>query len=30
MYMTPEEFDQRLKSDYERYGTLMKQIGVVK
>lgn len=30
MYMTPEEFDQRLKSDYERYGKLMKQIGVVK
>jgi len=30
MYMTPEQFEQRLKSDYERYGTLMKQIGVVK
>ena len=30
MYMTPEEFDRRLKSDYERYGKLMKQIGVIK
>lgn len=30
MYMTPEQFGQRLKSDYERYGKLMKQIGVVR
>ena len=30
MYMTPEQFEQRLKSDYERYGRLMKEIGVVK
>jgi tripartite-type tricarboxylate transporter receptor subunit TctC len=30
MYMTPEQFEQRLKSDYERYGELMKKIGVVK
>jgi len=30
MYMTPEQFDTRLKSDYERYEQLMKQIGVVK
>jgi tripartite-type tricarboxylate transporter receptor subunit TctC len=30
MYMTPEQFAQRLHSDYERYGKLMKQIGVVK
>lgn len=30
MYMTPEEFDARLKSDYERYSKLMKEIGVVK
>ncbi|MGQ0752149.1 MAG: Bug family tripartite tricarboxylate transporter substrate binding protein [Betaproteobacteria bacterium] len=30
MYMTPEQFAQRLNSDYERYGKLMKQIGVVK
>ena len=29
MYMTPEEFEQRLKSDYERYGKLMKDIGVI-
>jgi len=28
MYMTPEEFAARLKSDYERYGTLMKAIGL--
>lgn len=30
MYMTPEQFAGRLKSDYARYGTLMKQIGVIK
>lgn len=30
MYMTPEEFDRRLKSDYERYGKLMKLVGVIK
>lgn len=30
MYMTPEQFAQRLNSDYERYGRLMRQIGVVK
>jgi tripartite-type tricarboxylate transporter receptor subunit TctC len=30
MYMTSAQFDQRLKSDYERYGKLMKQIGIVK
>jgi tripartite-type tricarboxylate transporter receptor subunit TctC len=29
MHMTPEEFEQRLKSDYERYGKLMKEIGVI-
>jgi tripartite-type tricarboxylate transporter receptor subunit TctC len=29
MYMTPEEFAARLKSDYERYGKLMKAIGVI-
>jgi len=29
MYMTPEEFAARLKSDYERYGKLMKVIGVI-
>jgi tripartite-type tricarboxylate transporter receptor subunit TctC len=30
MYMTPDQFAQRLNSDYERYGKLMRQIGVVK
>jgi tripartite-type tricarboxylate transporter receptor subunit TctC len=30
MYMTPDQFAQRLKADYEKYGKLMKQIGVVK
>ena len=30
MYMTPAQFDARLKSDYARYGKLMKEIGVVK
>jgi tripartite-type tricarboxylate transporter receptor subunit TctC len=30
MYMTPEQFAARLKSDYARYETLMKQIGVIK
>jgi tripartite-type tricarboxylate transporter receptor subunit TctC len=29
MYMTPEDFAVRLKSDYERYGKLMKVIGVI-
>jgi tripartite-type tricarboxylate transporter receptor subunit TctC len=28
MYTTPEEFAVRLKADYERYGTLMKAIGL--
>lgn len=30
MYMTPEQYAERLQSDYERYGKLMKEIGVVK
>jgi tripartite-type tricarboxylate transporter receptor subunit TctC len=30
MPMSPEQFDARLKSDYARYGKLMKQIGVIK
>jgi len=30
MYMTPDEFAQRLQADYEKYGKLMKEIGVVK
>lgn len=30
MYMTPDEFAQRLKSDYARYEKLMKSIGVIK
>ena len=29
MYMTTDEFAARLRSDYERYGKLMKQIGVI-
>ena len=29
MYMTPEQFAVRLKSDHERYGKLMKSIGVI-
>jgi tripartite-type tricarboxylate transporter receptor subunit TctC len=29
MYMTPEQFAGRLRSDYDRYGTLMKSIGVI-
>lgn len=29
MYMTPEQFEARLKSDYQRYQELMKQIGVI-
>jgi tripartite-type tricarboxylate transporter receptor subunit TctC len=29
MYMTPEQFAERLKSDHERYGKLMKLIGVI-
>jgi tripartite-type tricarboxylate transporter receptor subunit TctC len=28
MYMTPEQFSQRLKSDYDKYGKLIKEIGV--
>jgi tripartite-type tricarboxylate transporter receptor subunit TctC len=28
MYMTPEEFAAQLKADYERYGKLMKEIGL--
>lgn len=27
MYMTPEQFAQRLKSDYEKYGKLIKAVG---
>jgi len=27
--MTPEEFAARFKSDYDRYGKLMKVIGVI-
>jgi len=30
MYMTPEQFAQRLKSDYARYEKLMRSIGVIK
>ena len=30
MYMTPEQFAERLQSDYVRYGELMKAIGVIK
>jgi len=30
MYMTPAQFAARLKSDYDRYGKLMKEIGVIK
>jgi len=30
MYMTPAQFDKRLKSDYVRYEKLMKEIGVIK
>jgi tripartite-type tricarboxylate transporter receptor subunit TctC len=30
MYMTPDEFAQRLQADYVKYGKLMKEIGVVK
>ena len=29
MYMTPEEFAARIRSDYDRYGKLMKEIGVI-
>jgi tripartite-type tricarboxylate transporter receptor subunit TctC len=29
MYMTPEDFAARIKSDHKRYGKLMKQIGVI-
>jgi tripartite-type tricarboxylate transporter receptor subunit TctC len=29
MYMTPEVFAARLKSDYDKYGKLMKTIGVI-
>jgi tripartite-type tricarboxylate transporter receptor subunit TctC len=27
MYMTPEQFAQRLKSDYDKYGKLIKEVG---
>jgi tripartite-type tricarboxylate transporter receptor subunit TctC len=30
MYMTPAQFDQRLRADYDKYGRLMQQIGMVK
>jgi tripartite-type tricarboxylate transporter receptor subunit TctC len=30
MYMTPAQFDKRLHADYDKYGRLMKQIGLVK
>jgi tripartite-type tricarboxylate transporter receptor subunit TctC len=30
MYMTPEQFAERLKSDYVRYEKLMKLVGVIK
>jgi tripartite-type tricarboxylate transporter receptor subunit TctC len=30
MYMTPEQFAARLKSDYARYEKLMREIGVIK
>ena len=30
MYMTPQQFDARLKADYEKYGKLMAEIGLVK
>jgi tripartite-type tricarboxylate transporter receptor subunit TctC len=30
MYMTPDQFAQRLKSDYARYEKLMRSIGVIK
>ena len=30
MYMTPAQFDARLKSDYARYEKLMKEAGVIK
>jgi len=29
MYMTPAQFEKRLKSDYDRYEKLMKQVGVI-
>lgn len=29
MYMTPEQFGARLQDDYERYGKLMKMIGLI-
>jgi len=29
MFMTPEQFDKRLHSDYKRYEKLMKKIGVI-
>ncbi|MBI3068641.1 MAG: tripartite tricarboxylate transporter substrate binding protein, partial [Betaproteobacteria bacterium] len=28
MFMTPEEFDQRLRADYDKYGRLVKLAGV--
>ncbi len=30
MYMTPSQFDARLKSDYAKYEKLMKKVGVIK
>jgi len=30
MYMTPEQYEKRLQADYNRYGKLMKEIGLVK
>ena len=30
MYMTPKQFDARLKSDYVKYEKLMKKVGVIK
>jgi tripartite-type tricarboxylate transporter receptor subunit TctC len=30
MYMTPEQFAERLQSDYVKYGKLMREVGVVK
>lgn len=30
MYMTPQQFDARLKADYAKYGKLMTEIGLVK
>jgi len=27
MHMTPEQFAQRLKSDYDKYGKLIREVG---